>query len=535
MNYKRSIFVILVVLLVACTAPASDITPTPPNPGFSVKTPTPLPNAEGTASTFLDAWKKRDYNGMYGLLTPLSQDAIKKDGFLKSYSNAAAALTLSSLETTVLSSLQKDSEAEMLIRVTYKTALVGDLVREIKLPLRYENGRWGISWEDGLILPELKGGNTLFMDFKVPSRANVYDRNGLAFAAQTEAVAIGVIPGQITDEDKLIRELAPLLGLHREAIRSLYENAQADWYVPLGEVSSEQISARYKVLAGISGLSLTTYQTRYYLNGPQGAAHAVGYISSIPANSLTEYQAKGYSGNEKVGRLGLEAWGEKYLAGKRGGTLYVVKPGGQVAAQLARSESAVGQAVYSTLDRELQKQVAQALGDMPGAAIVLNMNTGEVLAFASSPAFDPNLFDPTNLNASALSKVLNDPNRPLVNRATQSLLPPGSVFKVVNVASGLISGLYDRDTTYTCTGVWSELGESFKKYDWTVAKDLPPHGKINLPEALTFSCNPYNYHIAYDVYKKDQNLLPKTSREFGLGKPTGIIGFLETTTKKWAA
>ena len=196
------------------------------------------------------------------------------------------------------------------------------------------------------------------------------------------------------------------------------------------------------------------------------------------------------------------------------------------------AKSAAGQAVYSTLDRELQKQVAQALGDMPGAAIVLNMNTGEVLAFASSPAFDPNLFDPTNLNASALSKVLNDPNRPLVNRATQSLLPPGSVFKVVNVASGLISGLYDRDTTYTCTGVWSELGESFKKYDWTVAKDLPPHGKINLPEALTFSCNPYNYHIAYDVYKKDQNLLPKTAREFGLGKPTGIIGFLENNNEE---
>ena len=527
MNHKRIIFVILVLLLAACTAPASDLTPTPPNPGFSVKTPTPLPNAEGTASTFLDAWKKRDYNGMYGLLTPLSQDAIKKEAFIKNYTNAAAALTLSSLETTVLSSLQKDSDAEVLIRVTYKTALVGDLMREIKFPLRYENGRWGISWEDGLILPELKGGNTLFMDFKVPSRANIYDRNGLAFAAQTEAVAIGVIPGQITEEERLIRELATLLGRHRETIRELFANAQPDWYVPLGEVSSEQISARYKTLSGISGLSLTTYQTRYYLNGVQGAAHAVGYISSIPANSLAEYQAKGYSGNEKVGRLGLEAWGEKYLAGKRGGTLYVVKPGGQVAAQLARSDSAAGQAIYSTMDRELQKQAAQALGDMPGAAIVLNMNTGEVLAFASSPAFDPNLFDPTNLNSSALSKVLNDPNRPLVNRATQSLLPPGSVFKVVNVASGLISGLYERDSTYTCTGVWSELGESFKKYDWTVAKDLPPHGKINLPEALTFSCNPYNYHIAYEVYKKDANLLPKTAREFGLGKPTGIVGFLE--------
>jgi len=102
-NYKRFIFVILIVLLAACTSPVSEATPTPPNPGFSVKTPTPLPNAEGTASTFLDAWKKRDYNGMYGLLTPLSQDAIKKDAFLKSYSNAAAALTLSTLETTVLS------------------------------------------------------------------------------------------------------------------------------------------------------------------------------------------------------------------------------------------------------------------------------------------------------------------------------------------------------------------------------------------------------------------------------------------------
>ncbi len=529
MHRKQFICLVALTLLTACRVVPPSPVPTLPGPAISTSLP---PNPEGTASAFLSAWQRDDYMGMYSLLSPLSQAAISQGDFVARYSDAAAAMTLTSLETTILSSFQSELDAEVLYRATLHTALVGDLTREITMRLRYEGGRWGVSWDDGLILPELKGGNALFMDYKIPSRANIYDRNGLAFAAQTDAVAIGVIPGQITDEPTLLAELSNLLGRHPETIRAQYQFAQPDWYVPLGEASADQIAARYGVLSSLGGLSLTTYRTRYYLNGPLGAPHAVGYIASIPAEKLAYYQSQGYRGDESVGIIGLEAWGEKYLAGKRGGTLYVVTPGGQIAATLAQSDSAPAQAIYSTLDREFQKQVVQAMGDLPGAAVALDLNTGEVLAFGSSPSFDPNLFDPTNLNSSTLAAVLSNPARPLINRVTQGLYAPGSAFKVVTIAAGLISGLYSRDTTYNCGGTWDGLGPGFIKYDWTASKGLPPSGMITLPQALTVSCNPYNYQIGLDVFSIDPDYLPSIAKEFGLGKPTGIVGLLEGSNEE---
>ena len=538
MNLKRLAYPFLVYLLAACgllgggPADGSPLTPaaTLPDPGISI---TPPPNSEGTAGAFLNAWAQKNYAGMYSLLSALSRDAITQEDFAARYAAAAEQMTLREIETNILAALPKsESEAEVQFRVTFKTALVGDLSRDITMPLRNEQGRWTISWDDGLILPELKGGNTLYMEYKIPSRANIYDRNGLAFAAQTDAVALGVVPGQITDEGAMLRVLSELLGRHPDALKGLYTNAQPDWYISLGEISAEQYQAHENVLSNLGGLVEQTYQTRYYLNGPLGAPHAVGYVSSIPPEQSEYYKSQGYRGDEKVGLTGLELWGEQYLAGKRGGTLYVLTPGGQVAATLAESDSAPGQAIYSTLDRELQKQVAQALGDLPGAAVVMNLNTGEVLAFVSSPAFDANLFDPTNYNYSTLGVVLNNPFRPLLNRVTQGLYPPGSTFKVINVAAGLQSGLFTRDSTYTCDGYWRELGETFIKTDWTVAKELPPHGEIILPQALTYSCNPYNYHIGFELYKVDPDYLPKISREFGLGRPTGIVGLLEGTNEE---
>ncbi|MEK7275982.1 MAG: NTF2-like N-terminal transpeptidase domain-containing protein, partial [Chloroflexota bacterium] len=223
MNSRQLFYATLLILLAACGGAPASPTATLPGPGVSVTLP---PNPEGTAGAFLNAWQARDYAGMYTLLSSLSQDAISQEDFVNRYGDAAAQLTLSGVETAVLSSLQKELEAEVLFRVTLHTALVGDLTREITMPLQFEGGRWTVSWDDGLILPELKGGNSLFMDFKIPARANIYDRNGLAFAAQTDAVAIGIVPGQITDESALLRELSDLLGRHREVIKSLYQFAQ---------------------------------------------------------------------------------------------------------------------------------------------------------------------------------------------------------------------------------------------------------------------------------------------------------------------
>jgi penicillin-binding protein 2 len=510
-------FVMGAAFLAACAGLGATPTLTPPPP------PSPTlntPDPKGTADAFLDAWQAGDYAGMYSLLSPLSQDAISFEAFQARYETAARTATLRSVEARAFSVLKEGATAQASYALVFHTTLVGDVPRETKMQLVYLGDRWAISWTDGMILPELEGGKTLLMEPRVPARANIYDRNGLGLAVQGDAVAIGVQPGEITDEASVLAVLADLLDLQPEAIRQKYANALPDWYVPIGEASAEDVQAIFETLSALRGVKLSPYATRFYPFGGV-APHVIGYLSAIPPEKLAEYQAAGYSGDEPVGAAGLEAWGEPYLVGKRGGRLSAVTPGGQVV-PIAESQSQPSQALYTTLDRSLQIEAQKVLGDFRGSITILDPQTGEVLVMASSPTFDPNLFDRTNRNSQALSAVLADPGNPLFNRAAQGQYPPGSVFKVSMMAAGLMSGLYTRDTAYTCTGKWDVLGPNAVKYDWTVYFGLPPHGKVDLMQALAFSCDPYFYNLAYTLYNYDADHASQVARQFGLGAFTRI-------------
>lgn len=508
------------IFLAACTGLGPPPTVTPPPP----PTPTPdTPDPEGTALTFLEDWQKGDYAGMYSLLSPLSRDAVSLNDFQARYESVARAMSLLSVETRILSVLKSGPTAHALYSLTFHTAIVGDIPSQTEMQMLYADGRWVISWAEAMILPELTGGNSLAMEYSRPARANIYDRNGLGLAVQgqSKAVAVSVLPGRITDEAGVLSALSSLLGLSPEAIRQKYASVPADWYVPIGEASAEAVQTNYATLSALSGVVLTPFTTRDYLFGGV-APQVVGYMSAIPPEALAEYQAKGYSGDERVGRAGLEAWGEQYLAGQRGGKLNVITPTGKFVAMLAESQPQPSQAVYATLDRPFQIEVQKALGDFKGSIIAMNPQTGEVLAMVSNPAFDPNLFEPTHPNHDLLSAVLNDPGNSLLNRATQGQYPPGSVFKAPMFAAALMSGLYTRDTTYTCTGKWDLLGPEAVKYDWTVSFGVKPHGKVDLVQALAFSCDPYFYTIAYNLYQYNPDYMSQVARQFGLGEYTQI-------------
>ncbi|MBI3761684.1 MAG: hypothetical protein HY260_07455, partial [Chloroflexi bacterium] len=516
------LFSILTLWFVAgCGPRPSPATPLP-TPHFTFATP-PTPDHEGTAAAFLSAWERGDYAAMYNLLSPLSQAAITLEGFTQRYTDVAQAMTQTSVETRILSSLAQGTDAQVSYSVTFHTAVVGDIVsrQPIVMPLIYSKGRWGVSWSDGLIWSQLAGGDYLVMDYTRPARANIYDRNGHGLAVETNAVALGIIPGQITDEEKLLDALSNLLDRRRESIQSLYFGAQPDWYIPVGEASAEEVQSRLNYLSGIGGLQMSTIKTRYYPNGGI-APHVVGYTSFIPEDRLAEYRARGYRGDERVGMAGIEAWGEEYLAGKPGGRLNIYSPSGAFVGTLAQSQPQASQSITLTIDRDLQQAAQAALGELRGAIVILNPNTGEVLAMASNPAYDPNLFDPTNPNSIGLPTVLNDPHRPLLNRAAQGTYPPGSVFKIVTMAAALDSGTYTPDARYNCPAYWTELGPNFVKEDWTVKAGLPPHGEVTLQKALTVSCNPYFWHIGLTLFNADPNFLANEARAYGLGPATDI-------------
>jgi penicillin-binding protein 2 len=531
-----SILLLLSSLLAACnpnktsgptTAAVTPPSGTLPSPVVQVTQP---PDAKSAVETFLGYWKANNFAGMYDMINGVSKDAFTVDQFTATYQKTVYNLTLKDLDFSVLSALTYPASAQVAYRVDFHSNLLGELSRDMQMNLSLENGSWKVAWEEGLILPELKGGNHLQLDVKFPSRGNIYDRNGQIIATNTDAVALGVIPGQVNpkQEDTLIFYLNSLTGIPKTIIQSIIDNSTADWYVGIGEASSANVQEVYDQLSGLDGVVISDYTGRYY--DQQGVAtQVVGYALGIPADQVDAYKRMGYTGDEKVGWAGLEKWGESWLAGSPSASLYVVAPDGKIISRIVQSDPKPSQDIYTTIDKDLQIAAQKALYGLTGAIVVMERDTGKVLAMVSSPDIDPNLFDPNNKNSANLSNLLNDGEQRLWNRATQSSYPLGSVYKIIVMAAALESGLYTAQTTYNCQHTFTEIPD-LTLYDWTFEKGFDPSGMLNLPEGLMRSCDTYFYHIALDLFRqKGANFVVNMSNAFGLGKATGIEQVAEDT------
>ena len=537
---KTRILTILLfsLFLAACTQPTPPlptVTPTlPPTatlPDVQVMT-TSVPDAEAAARAYLEAWLVEDYPAMYAMLTPISQDAINEEDFAALYSSVASEAALSGWEYEILSSLINPRSAQMGYRVTFHSVLVGDFSSDTMMSLSLETGQWLVQWDDALIMRELGGGNHLSMEYRIPSRANIYSSDGSALVAQSDAVAIGLDTGQVgaDSQGSLISLLSEVVGYRMYWLADQIDAWRPyGYYLPVADVSADAIASHEASLAGYSGVILSPFRTRYYFN--EGTApHIVGYMSLIQPDEVDTYRRLGYRIDERVGRAGLEYWGEEYLAGQRGGALYVVGPDGSIITQLAATDPQPAQAVYTTIDYDLQLRLQQsnALSNgMRGAVVVMERETGRVLAMLSSPGFNPNLFEPSNYNYQFLINDLYGEDTPLLNRATQGAFPLGSVFKVITMSAGLESGLYPPETIYNCEYFFKEL-PGIQPMDWTYQHFLDDgetqaSGPLTLPEGLMRSCNPWFQHIGLGFYQRGMyTMLSDMARAFGLGSPTGI-------------
>ncbi|GAB4448459.1 MAG: penicillin-binding protein 2 [Anaerolineales bacterium] len=529
--------IIIMTFLSACGSGGSGLIPAAatdtslPPPAVTV---IPAPDPSLTLAAYLDAYKADDYNAMYSLLSKVTQDALPLEEFAKRNRDALNEMSAGSFDYEVLSSLVNPYSAEVAYKVTYHTALVGEIQRDIVARLTLENGEWKLQWDDSLILPELAGGNILRMDYSIPSRGNIYDREGDVIAAQTDAYAFSILPGNVTEESlsTLLTEVWRLCGNSMEALAEQIANTPALFPIPLCEASAQE-SERIRSIAP-AGLQWVQYNSRFYFD--QGAgSNIVGYTQFISPENLEKYRRLGYRGDERVGAAGIEQWAEDYLAGQHGGTLYVVNPStGQIVTRVGESAPKPADSVYLTIDDNLQYYAQQAIKGFTGAAVVLEVKTGRVLAMASSPGFDANIFEPNNPNSASLISELVPGS--LLNRAAQGQYPLGSVFKIITMAAGMESGLFIPESTYDCQYTWTRLPDQIR-YDWTYqhcqdrlaagqecnTSDSTPSGPLTLAEGLMRSCNPYFWEIGYTLYENSRpNDIANMARAFGLGQPTGI-------------
>lgn len=520
MRQSALLLLALMITWASCTGAPPSPTPTAT---ATIQLPTATPDIVGPETVgrqFLDAWSRGDYATMHAHLSPSLRAGLTRDRFEQTYNAALDTTTTLTVTAQPQELILEGNQARITFQQTWQTALFGNLKTENRLPLIMEDGAWWINWQRGVIWPDLADGNTFGGEYQVPPRANIYDRHGAGLAVPSTIVTVGVIPGQIADEQALLTDLSEALSLSAEEIQATYAGQPANWFIPLADISGEE-SARYDALLAQPGVERRERAGRAYpLEGV--GAHVVGWVSPIPAEAVDEYKRQGYRADARVGVAGLEAWGERMLAGKNGGRLYIVDAEGNYLRSVAEREPERGRALTSTLDRVLQKHAENILGDRRGAIVALDPKTGAVRALASGPGFDSNTFvRPTD--EAERQALLNNPDRPLLNRAIQEAHACGSVFKIVTIAAALESETAIAQSGFFCPGYWDGLGAENRKTCWLETG----HGDINLQDGLTASCNVVFYEVGKRLHLADAEILPTYGAAFGLGQRTGLEALYE--------
>jgi penicillin-binding protein 2 len=492
----------------------SGATPTP------ASTPTPVTFAEDTARAFLKAWGEGNYPAMYTMVAPSRQETTTAEQFVSRYKGIATEATIKSIKIDVNSVHEEGNEATARYTVTLETYAVGALQHDNTMLLRREKGRWGVLWNPGLIFPQLSGGGSVRYLPLVSARADIFDRKGKPFTQPQTLIVVEVAPDQMKNETAVLSTLARVFNKQPGVIKAMYSNSPGDWRTVIGMLTSDQVKAN---LDALNQPGIYTDKTKDIRTYPRNtlAAHAIGYVGQVSAEELAKLQVKGYREGDMIGKSGLELWGEQYLAGQRGGKLVILSPTGAITATLANVPAKQSQNIYTTLDLEAQEIVEKALGARVGAAVVMDITNGNLLAMASHPTWDPNKLS-QRMTPQEFRALMNDPGDPLVNRVTQGAFPPGSVFKIISFAAAVEKGLYTPNSTFNCPGYWDGLGQNFRKVCWVFPVTGKGHGTISLSNALTQSCNVTFYQVGQKLNQTDPNLLPNFARAFGLGKETGI-------------
>lgn len=541
---RRLLLLILVLTSAAACRPTE-----PPAAAAIIPTLASLPaadapqlaDAEPVARSFLEGWRLNDYAAMHALITFASQEATPRDAFARVYEQARATMTLDSLDYRG-NALSMDGDVAIFnYDVTFNTRVLGTLTdsnRDLRLVFDPRADAWRVAWTPGDIFRELEGGNQLRLRPIIPPRANIYDSNGVTLADQHgRVVVVNVIRATIPNYDACLSTLSMALGKPVAELQARLEARPDNWLMDMGTVDAATWEAMHGQLEALCAAQFTGLAVRRYENGPL-TSHIVGYVGYPEQSQIDALRAVGFAQDSIIGRSGIERAWDETLRGQPGGELTIVTPGGQVVRQIANTRSSPPQSLWLTINSALQARVAGILeaayaanaagwgAQSKGASVVImDVNTGQILAMVSYPTFDNNAFTtfPEMGRAAAdayVAQLQQDPRQPQLNRPMLGAYPLGSVMKLVSSIAVADSGVYSLTERFTCTGVWSR---DIVRHDWLAGG----HGTITLSQAITRSCNPYYYEVGYRLDAADPYLLPNYAREMGFGARTGLENLAE--------
>ena len=364
-------------------------------------------------------------------------------------------------------------------------------------------------------LQELSETNRLRLVPVTASRGAILDRNGKVLVNNTPSFSVAVVPQDVKDREALLSSLARLLNLDRAELLAKWEKGKGRAkYFPIivaSGISRDELEFLEENRLRLPGIDIAMKPVREYPNGTL-AAHLLGYLGEISEQEMENDKFASYKPGDYIGKSGIERSFEKELHGEDGGRQIEVDARGRYLRTISERSPTIGNSVMLTIDQELQKRAEQAFGDKAGAAVVMDVNSGEILAFASNPSFDPALFT-GKMSPEQWKEYMEDKRHPLENKALKGQYPPGSTFKVVTALAGLEAGLVDENTTVQCNGSYTLGNRTFKCWE------KRGHGRVNLKKALQMSCDVYFYQLGERL---GVDRIAEYARRLGLGNSLGI-------------
>ncbi len=345
-------------------------------------------------------------------------------------------------------------------------------------------------------------------------RGPIYDRNGQLLVDNRPSFRISVMRQEVTDQQQLLERLAVLL---ETDVTSLQQRWQAGKRFPVyrpvplaNDVNWEIMERIQEHSVELPGVLTEVRPIRDYLE-KGSAAHLIGYLGEVTENELRSDQFEQYQPGDLIGKTALERQFEPYLKGTKGQRLVEVDVKGKLLRELQMEPARPGNKLYLTLDRELQRAADQVFADQSGAAVALDVKTGEILAMVSRPTFDPALFA-RGIASEEWRGLINDSRHPLQNKVISGQYSPASTFKMIVALAAMRSGVAGKNRIVDCDGSLELGGARFRCWK----KD--GHGRSNMKKALRESCDVWFYQVGLEL---GIDKLSLAAKEFGLGAPVG--------------
>lgn len=434
---------------------------------------------------YMNLINDKNYESMYEKV--INVNTIDKENFITRNQNIYEGIDSTNISIEIKEIVREDDEYKINYHQKMYTS-AGEVEFDNSVNMVKQDKEYKLRWSSKIIFPELNETDRVRVETIKSKRGSILDRNNTPLAEDGQIASVGIVPGKLgSNKDENISRISELTGVSvdyiNESLSASY--VKDDTFVPIKKISDSNTELKEQLLQ-ISGVMINKEDGRVYSLGKE-AGHLIGYVQEINAEELEKNEGKGYTSTSLIGKSGLELSYEDTLRGIDGTRIYILDEEGEEKTEIIKQDKKDGQDVKLTIDSSLQKNIYNQMQNDKGFFVVMEPQTGELLALVSTPTFDSNDFV-VGMTTEQWNKLNNDESKPLYNRFIQKYCP-GSTFKPVTGAIGLTLGTIDPNEDLGYTGTSWQKDSSWGNYNITTLTAY--NGPKNLMNAIMYSDNIY--------------------------------------------